>query len=294
MIGWNWNMVEDLVLRTSFAQTLARPNFFEIVPVVQYEYVGGPIFIGNSQLQMSSLNNYDVRLDWTPMEGWLLSGSVFYKEISQPIQYTQRFSTGFAYTTAINYDNANLFGVELEGRVTLEPLFGEAFTGLAVGTNFTYMNSQVELPSQEASALSNYGVDVSSIPMTATPNYLVNANLTYDYEPWGTQLGLFYNYQGKSLISAATTDATPSPPAPPGPQPGTLLVPAIYQVPYGTLNFTVRQPLIYGFTANFAAKNLTNPVRETQYEAFNGATGINSTYTAGIDLVFGVSYQVIF
>ena len=45
---------------------------------------------------------------------------------------------------------------------------------------------------------------------------------------------------------------------------------------------------------NFAAKNLTNPVRETQYEAFNGATGINSTYTAGIDLVFGVSYQVIF
>ena len=294
MIGWNWNMVEDLVLRTSFAQTLARPNFFEIVPVVQYEYVGGPIFIGNSQLQMSSLNNYDVRMDWTPIEGWLLSGSVFYKEISQPIQYTQRFSTGFAYTTAINYDNANLFGVELEGRVTLEPLFGEAFTGLAVGTNFTYMNSQVELPSQEASALSNYGVDVSSIPMTATPNYLVNANLTYDYEPWGTQLGLFYNYQGKSLISAATTDATPSPPAPPGPQPGTLLVPAIYQVPYGTLNFTVRQPLIYGFTANFAAKNLTNPVRETQYEAFNGATGINSTYTAGIDLVIGVSYQVIF
>jgi TonB-dependent receptor len=294
MVGWNWNLREDLVLRTAFAQTLARPNFFEIVPVVQYQYVGGPIFIGNSQLQMSSVNNYDIRLDWTPEKDWLISGSVFYKQITSPIQYVQRFSSSFSYTSAVNFPNATLFGAEIEARVTAEPLLGKDWKGLATGVNLTYMNSQVDLTSSEQSAFANYGASVSSQPLTGTPNYLFNANLTYDLEAWGTQFGLFYNYQGKSLVSAATTNATPSPPSSPGLQTGAELVPSIYQMPYGTLNFTLRQPLLWGFAANFAAKNLTNPVRETQYEAFDGATGINSSYTAGIDLQFSVTFQVLF
>ena len=45
---------------------------------------------------------------------------------------------------------------------------------------------------------------------------------------------------------------------------------------------------------NFSAKNLTNPVRETQYETVDGQTGINSSYTAGVDLQFGLSFQLIF
>jgi TonB-dependent receptor len=281
MIGLNWNLMEQLVLRLSYAQTLARPNFFEIVPVVQYEYVGGPIFIGNPQLQMSSLENYDARLDWTPEEGWLISGSVFYKTIDKPIQYAQRFASFGEYTSAYNFPNATLFGVEIETRVTLEPLLGEDLKGLAVGGNFTLMNSSVTLPQQDITAFQAYGVSVDSVPMTGTPDYLFNANVTYDYEPLGTQIGLFYNYQGKSLISA---------PAP------TLLElsPSIYQMPYGTLNFTLRQPLLWGFAANFAAKNLTNPARETQYETTDGFTGLNSTYTAGIDLQFGLSFQMLF
>ncbi len=294
MVGWNWNILDDLVFRLAYAQTLARPNFFEIVPVVQYEYVGGPIFIGNPQLTMSSLENYDARLDWTPEKDWLVSGSVFYKTIDRPIQYVQRFAGAFSYTSPVNFPSATLLGVEFEARVTAEPLLGEAFRGLALGGNFTYMDSQVELSQQDASALSNYGANTSSIPMTGTPDYLFNANVTYDFEPWGTQVGLFYNYQGMSMVSAATTDASPSPPAPPGPQPGSLLVPAIYQMPYATLNLTVRQPLLWGFSANFAAKNLTNPVRETQYQTADGQTATNSSYTAGIDLQFGLSLNLVF
>jgi hypothetical protein len=65
-------------------------------------------------------------------------------------------------------------------------------------------------------------------------------------------------------------------------------------MPYSTLNFTLRQPLLWGFAFNFAAKNLTNPVRETQYQTVDGQTGTNSTYTAGIDLQFGLTFSMIF
>ncbi len=49
----------------------------------------------------------------------------------------------------------------------------------------------------------------------------------------GEQLGIFYNLQGESLISAANPYTT-------------LLTTAIYQLSYGTLNFTFSQELFEG------------------------------------------------
>jgi outer membrane receptor protein involved in Fe transport len=284
MVGLNWNITDQLVLRGSYAETLARPNFFELVPVLQYQYIGGPVFIGNPALEMSSINNYDARIDWTPNTDWLISASLFYKTISKPIQYQQQFTSGFSYTTALNYDTASLLGVELESRVTLDPILGEAFEGLACGFNFTYMESSVTLPADQAAELAPFGGG-SSIPMTATPNYLFNTNVTYDFRPTGTQLGVFYNLQGDSLISAASISSQPT---------GTALVPDLYQIGYGTLNFTASQEIIQGLRFNFAAKNLANPDRQTQYRSFDGNDGLNSTYTTGVDFTFALSYTLFF
>ncbi len=281
MIGWNWNLQDDLVLRTSFAQTLARPNFFELVPVVQYEYIGGPIFIGNPALQMSSLNNYDIRLDWTPHEKWLLSGSLFYKDIQDPIQYVQRYTEGFSYTSPLNFPDGQLYGAEFEARVTLDPLLGEEFEGLALGCNMTVMSSQVTLSDADAAALAVYGVNDTTQPMTATPDYVLNLNATYEYKPWGTQIGLFYNLQGTSLITAANPHTT-------------LLTPAIYQLSYGTLNFTYSQELLEGLRLSLGLKNILNPEIQTQYQTSEGITGLQSSYTAGIDFAVGLNYQVNF
>lgn len=281
MIGWNWNIQEDLVLRTAFAQTLARPNFFELVPVIQYEYIGGPIFIGNPALQMSSLNNYDIRLDWTPHDKWLISGSLFYKDIQDPIQYVQRFTEGFSYTSPLNFPEGQLFGAEFEARVTLVPLFGEEFEGLALGTNLTVMSSEVTLSDADSEALAVYGVNETTQQMTATPDFIWNINATYEYEPWGTQIGIFYNMQGQSLISAANPHTT-------------LLTPAIYQLSYGTLNFTISQELLEGLRFSFAAKNILNPEIQTQYQTNEGITGLQSSYTAGIDFSIGLTYQISF
>lgn len=281
MIGWNWSIKEDLVLRLAFAQTLARPNFFELVPVLQYDYIGGPIFIGNPNLQMSSLNNYDIRLDWTPYEKWLVSGSLFYKQIKNPIQYVQRFTEGFSYTSPLNFESATLGGAEIETRITLAPLFGDEFEGLAVGGNLTLMTSAVQLDQTDIDALATYGVNESTQPMTATPNYLLNLNATYDYDPWGTQIGIFYNLQGQSLISGANPRTSE-------------LTPAIYQMPYGTLNFTVSQELIEGLRLSLALKNLLNPIIETQYQTTDGFSAVNSSYTAGINFSVGLSYQMNF
>jgi outer membrane receptor protein involved in Fe transport len=281
MVGFNWSIQEDLILRGAFAQTIARPNFFEIVPVLQYQFIGGPIFIGNPDLGFSSLNNYDLRLDWLPYKDWLISGSAFYKQITDPIQYVQRFTEGFSYTSPLNFPSATLFGVELESRITLAPLLGEEWEGLALGGNFTWMTSEVTLSAADRQAFTTYGIAASTQPMTATPEFLLNLNATYEFKPLGTQIGLFYNFKGDSLVSAASPNVA-------------FLAPAVYQKGYGTLNFVASQQIVEGLRIAVQVKNITNPIIETEYRTPDGFTGLNSRYTAGINFSVGLSYQANF
>src|SRR6185369_10195769 len=65
--------VEQLSFRAAYSQTVAHQTFKELTPIPQQEFLGGPIFIGNPELQMSSLRNYDLRGDYAPFEGSLLS-----------------------------------------------------------------------------------------------------------------------------------------------------------------------------------------------------------------------------
>ena len=286
MIGWNWNIEEDLILRTSFAQTVARQTFRELTPILQQEYAAGPIFIGNPDLGMSGLNNYDVRLDWTPFEKWLLSGSAFYKDISDNIEYIGRYGTGFQYTTPVNFDSATLFGLEGEVRVGMEQIIGEAWKGLAVGANATYLNSETELPDDLEQQFIDFGSPQGSRPMIQTPEYLLNANVTYEFEEWGTQFGVFWTYKGDTLISGASTNGG-------GGSTPTAITPDIYQIPFETLNISIQQRIIDGLTLSFAAKNLTNPDIQTVYR-IDGTDTLQSTYSAGIDFSLGLTYRIDF
>jgi hypothetical protein len=83
------------------------------------------VFIGNPDLEMSALDNYDLRLDYTPYEGGLVSLSWFHKDIEDPIEYVQRLA-GFNFTTPVNYPEGTLGGVELEVRQDLGQLLGRA------------------------------------------------------------------------------------------------------------------------------------------------------------------------
>ena len=55
----SWN----LAIASLLATPIARQTFKEITPILNQEYLGGPIFIGNPELKMSSVENYDLRLD---------------------------------------------------------------------------------------------------------------------------------------------------------------------------------------------------------------------------------------
>ncbi len=271
-IGLNYEPVERLVFRAAYSQTVARQTFKELTPIIQQEFLGGPIFIGNPNLQMSDLRNYDLRADWTPYAGGFLSVSWFYKQIDDPIEYVQQF-IGYNFTTARNYPKGRIRGAEVEVRQDLGH-FIDAAQGLSIGANATFIDSQVTLPADEAADfnLPNIQAPMPTRDMTNAPDSLLNLYLLYDIPQTGTQAGLFYTVQGDTLIAGATQSVG-------------NFIPSIYAAQYETLNFSLSQRLGKFFTLQFQARNLTDPVIEEVFRSkYIPGDVTRRSFNRGIDL----------
>ncbi len=282
-IGLVWEPIEHLTFRGSYGETVARQTFRELTPIIQQEFLGGPIFIGNPLLQMSAVKNYDLRLDFTPHPDTLLSFSWFYKDITDPIEYVQGIVEGFTFTTPENYPYGELSGIELELRTDLGHLWAP-LKGLAIGANATWIDSDVTLPADEAAEFNapNIQAPMTSRDMTGAPDYLYNLYLTYNSESTGTQFGIFYTVTGDTLIAGAG-------------QADGHFVPSVYALPVDTLNLSVSQKLGKYLTLTFQAKNLTNPEIETVYRSvYTGADRLKTSYTEGVEYSISLSAQFTF
>ncbi len=266
-IGFEFKPVKPLSFRASYSETVARPTFKEITPIKQMEYVGAPVFIGNKELTMSTLKNYDLRADYTPFEGSLLSASWFHKDIINPIEYQQVFYDTL-YTMPVNFPKGEITGVEFEARQQLGR-FWDLLDGLAVGANATLIKSEVTLPANLANNFPGWA-PMKTRDMVNTPSYLYNFNTTYDIKKTGTQLGLFYTVQGDTLVAGAS------------PRPD--FTPNVYAKEYGTLNFSVSQKIGEHLKLTFQAKNLLDPAIQEVYRSdYLAGDTIKSSYRKGID-----------
>ena len=268
----------DMVsVRTSYSETVARQTFKEITPIEQQEYLGSDVFVGNPDLQMSSLKNYDLRLDYTPFDKGLLSVSYFYKDVKAPIEYVQRFGS-YDFTTAVNYPEGTLKGFEIEFRQDLG-ILSKLYSGLGIGANATFIDSEVTLPEYEQAVLKLESVNapMKSRDMSNAPEHLYNIFLTYDFPNEATRCGLFYTVRGDTLIAGAT-------------QSKGYLISNVYETEYETLNFTVSHKFNDTWKLSFKAKNLLNPDIQTVYRNhMTGEEKVKTSYSKGIDFSLSLS-----
>ncbi|GJM23138.1 MAG: TonB-dependent receptor [Planctomycetota bacterium] len=276
-IGLIYEPTDEVTVRLGYSETVARQTFKELSPILQQEFLGGPVFIGNPELGMSALDNYDVRVDYRPVEGSLVSFSWFRKDIDDPIENIQVVET-FNYTTPVNYPEGRLEGYEVEVRQDLGR-FDEDLSGLSVGANATFIDSEVKLPQNEIDAFATLGVNITERDATNAPEYLYNIYTTYDIEHLATQLALFYTVRGDALV-AGGAEATGN------------FVPSIYAKEFGTLNFSATHQLNERTKLQFKAKNLTNPeIEEVYRSSVTSGDATKTTYTAGREFSLSLSMR---
>jgi TonB-dependent receptor len=270
--------IKPVKVRGSFSQTVARQTFKELSPVMQMEYLGADIFVGNPELQMSSLDNYDLRADYEPYSGSLLSASWFYKNVKDPIEYVQRFQASLDYTTAVNYPKGWLMGYELEARQALGKLW-LPLDGFSAGANATFIQSEVTLPNDEAAAFAAVGAPTPTRDMMGAPKYLYNLNLTYEHPKYHTQVGAFYTVRGDTLAAGGVAL-------------GNSYVPDVYAKEFGTMNLSVLQPIREHLKVAFQVKNLTNPeIQEVYRSKYIDGETTKTSYRKGIDLALSLEYE---
>lgn len=270
-----YELLPDLKFRGAWSHTIARPTFLEIAPIITYDYVDNETVIGNRDLVLSEITNWDARLEWLRSDAEMYALSWFSKDVLNPIE-----KESFAYLTqdyllTVNYPSGSLHGFEGELRRRLDflPWPGR---DLIVKLNYTRIYSEVVVPENQRISLAHHGIDRETRPMEGQPKYLFNAGLLWDFAATGTSLGLFYNLKGDALKSGAAISENGA-------------RPDIYTLRQGTLNFTLSQKLGRHFTLGLRLSNLTEESVTEAYRVEGREDVVRRKAPAGVLTTVSVS-----
>ena len=291
---------------------MARPSFREIGYYVSVEPGTDDRTVGNPQLQLSEVESYDVRAEYVGELGDLVALSAFYKTIDDPIESIVvrnplDFDSGSAalFRTFFNNPNqAKLWGIEVEARKTLDFFYldlGLDFPGvefldyLSLGGNFTYVDAEVDRTAAEiARTRAYFGVAAGDVVRFAglersrrlfgQPEWIANADVTFDQPDWGTTATLSVFAISDVLDAAGTATLGPD---------GSVVAFTLdrYLDQYHQLDLVVSQRIWRGLTAKVSVKNLTDSTRRRIYDPEQTSGRVTErSWTYGRDWAFSLGY----
>lgn len=271
--GLVYDLTPTMKLRCNYGQTIARPTFLEIAPVITFDYIEGEASVGNADLQISTIDNYDIRWEWFRKPDQVLSVSCFYKDIINPIDKESFGYLGQDYVIAVNYPRGRVRGAEFELRTPLPPpplLPGK----LTFGFNYTIIDAKVEIPDGLQNDLAAHDMAAEERDMEGQPAYLANANLTWDVNS-GTSVSLFYNRRGDMLKTGAAIGEDGA-------------TPDVYSLAKHSLDLGIQQKIGKHLTATFRIKNMAEQDVQDVYRLPDGTEITKRIYSEGIAYSFSI------
>ncbi len=252
-----YNASDKTNLRGAFSITLARPEFREISDFRFQDFVGSQIVYGNPDLNRTVIHNYDLRLETYPSPGEMFALSAFYKTFFNPIELFYRFTE----RTEVQYKNAkqaNLYGIELEGRRNLTEQ-------LQMVVNASYILSETQSKEEDRFRTANF-----ERPMYGQSPYTVNVGAFYTIPRLNMELSANYNTFGERIVTVGMRR-----------QPDDE-----YEQPFHTVDVGAKYR-IGKFTVKADVENLLN--QDVIYEQGDVVT---NKYTPGVTYTFGISYNL--
>jgi outer membrane receptor for ferrienterochelin and colicin len=158
----------------------------------------------NSSLEQSYIHNYDLRVEWYPQPGEVLSVSYFHKQFIKPVEMVMReLSDGQNFELHnMNLDRSTANGFELNWRKGLE-FISPALRDLYFTGNYTWMEANVKYNQQE---LFNPNITDSNPefdrdrPLQGLSPYALNVGMAYEGKVIGAAVN--YNRVGRKLVLA--------------------------------------------------------------------------------------------
>lgn len=261
---------ENMNLRASYSNTLARPNMREIAPFGSFGFIGDPTVFGNPNLTRSRINNLDFRYEYFVRPGEMIAVSTFYKEFKDPIVRTFR-PAGNPQFTWVNSTDATLFGAEFEIRKALD-FISPKLAKFNIGANMALIQSEVALDAEELLRARDVDPEFSDTrELVGQSPVVANINLSFVDNDGGWDGILAYNFFGDRLFSTGV-EGTPD----------------IFERGRAQLDLSISKK-IGRFQVKLRGQNLLDPNYET-FSEFKGTEYIYTRYKRGSTYSVGLSY----
>lgn len=278
---------ENVNLRGSFNQTLARPSFKEKSIAQIFDPITKRTFNGNIDLEQTNVNNMDLRWEYFAKPSEIIAVSGFYKTFENHIENVS-FPTSPDDVKPRNAGSSYVYGVEFEVRKDLD-FIAPSLNGLSLGANVSIIQSFVDMnmvyvddanikteKESRESTKRDGEVIGDTRSMAGQSPYLINTYLNYSLYEAGLNFNVAYNVQGETLMVV-----------------GSGSVPDVYSVPFHSLSFNAFKT--FGVTqrskVTIGVDNLLNNSKDQVYKGYNAADQIYATYNPGTQYSIKYSFR---
>ncbi|MBC54868.1 MAG: TonB-dependent receptor [Gammaproteobacteria bacterium] len=223
---------ENFQVRLGYGKTVVRPDLREYANIQFIDPELNDRVAGNPNLKFSDIEHIDLRTELFFDNGDNITVSLFYKDITNPIERVER--PGPQDARLLSFENAEggeIYGVEFEGLKVIG-------AGFFVSGNLVLSDS--ELTFTEASSQTSL-----TRRLTGHSEYVVNTQLGYDSENAKHSASLLYNVFGERVFFGGRS---PSPDA--------------FEDPFHSLDLTYSYFPTDSLTLRLRAQNLLNENRE--------------------------------
>jgi outer membrane receptor protein involved in Fe transport len=242
-----WNLNQSNLFRISYGKTVNRPEFREMSPFDYQDFDLFAIVYGNSGLKSAYAENYDLRYEWYPTPGEMISFAGFYKKFTDPIETFLRPSgTTYDYFP-YNTEEAYSTGLELDIRKRFDNLKKtngvlRFLKDLAIVFNASLIKSEINTSKQE------FTRDTLRVMAGQSP-FIVNLGLFYRNMENDWEINISFNVIGKRIAYV-----------------GTPTNPHTWELPRNVLDLTLQKGIGKHFAMRAGLKDILNdPVRFVQY-----------------------------
>lgn len=194
MLHLRYKLNPSTNLRFAWTNSLARPNYYDLVPYELRNNEDEEIERGNPSLDPTTSMNIDLLGEHYFQSLGIFSAGVFYKMLDKHI-YTRTFEQNiggidYEVTQPVNGDDAILYGFELAWNQQLTFLPGW-MNGFGIYTNYTFTDSETEF-------LWEGGDDPRTSVIPGQSKNMMNASI--GYEKYGFSGRISLNFAGEQIL----------------------------------------------------------------------------------------------